>query len=373
MIVLDFCRRFVLLNAVYFLYYAAVSVAFVLLAMPPFIFEAASEPFVSGRAGFDSSTISVLIAKSLYSSDLQIIKSCETLEGNARALARLKTGDGFAVFKFAGSLEVVKNDGEYLLINKVKISDYIACVIISELDDGGDGLFAALAVLIRSLVHKEIIDRKSSERSARHPGSPFLLCARTHCASYRGALGETILKKAAAAVKITGDQILTYKGLPVYSFYSSACSGTTIRASSIYPGVTGDDYLGEFECPCKNGLKKWRNVYDMRQMSGIFGFNVSSIESIGPPWRIVLSGKRTCTFDEFISLIEKSSASRLKSPFFSSETDEKKGAIILNGIGMGHGAGLCLKGAALLSKRGYDYKKILNYYYKSCILKTVEL
>ncbi len=45
--------------------------------------------------------------------------------------------------------------------------------------------------------------------------------------------------------------------------------------------------------------------------------------------------------------------------------------IILNGAGWGHGVGLCQIGAAVMAKKGYNYKQILSHYYPGSRLAKI--
>ena len=42
---------------------------------------------------------------------------------------------------------------------------------------------------------------------------------------------------------------------------------------------------------------------------------------------------------------------------------QKYGSVTFRGTGFGHGVGLCQWGAKGLAVRGYDFEKILSYYY----------
>ena len=55
---------------------------------------------------------------------------------------------------------------------------------------------------------------------------------------------------------------------------------------------------------------------------------------------------------------------QLKSTFFS-VSKINKDSILLKGRGYGHGLGMCQEGAMRMSKSGYNYMDILNFYYKN--------
>jgi stage II sporulation protein D len=41
---------------------------------------------------------------------------------------------------------------------------------------------------------------------------------------------------------------------------------------------------------------------------------------------------------------------------------------VFEGFGWGHGVGLCQWGAYFMAKRGYNYKRILEYYYPQAVI-----
>ncbi|MGZ3900500.1 MAG: SpoIID/LytB domain-containing protein [Bacteroidia bacterium] len=55
---------------------------------------------------------------------------------------------------------------------------------------------------------------------------------------------------------------------------------------------------------------------------------------------------------------------QLKSTFFSI-SEINKDSIVFKGRGYGHGLGMCQEGAMRMSKLGYNYMEILNFYYKN--------
>ena len=55
---------------------------------------------------------------------------------------------------------------------------------------------------------------------------------------------------------------------------------------------------------------------------------------------------------------------QLKSTFFSI-SEINKDSVLFKGKGYGHGLGMCQEGAMRMSKVGYTYTEILNFYYKN--------
>ena len=59
----------------------------------------------------------------------------------------------------------------------------------------------------------------------------------------------------------------------------------------------------------------------------------------------------------------------LKSTSFDIKLDNEK--VTFNVNGFGHGVGLSQYGANGMAKEGYNYKQILTYYYKNCVIKKI--
>ncbi len=331
------------------------------------------------RSGFDKSVIGVLIDKKKYQSDIRLGGSGVSHDRGAAGKppffeAVFYNKNEKRTFLFCGEGEIVKSGGYYCLINYLKIEDYIACVLISEFERYDYEAWRALAVLVRTMVYKEIIDRKKMDILARHPGeSFFLLCARTHCASYRGVMSRPRYEKALKAVRSTVNSGLFFDDSPVDVFYSACCGGKIIEARDIYHKLPRRAYLEEKKCPCETKAYSWKNIYNVSALNSLLGFEIKSVKIMRRPYYIIINEKMLYTFDEFISRIEKSRLPRLKSPFFNAYFIKNGGFLVVEGAALGHCAGLCMAGALKMAGRGSGYKKILNYYYKSCNLKSVDL
>ncbi len=370
----------------FFQFLLIIAGAFIFSSSFPGIAPAFSEEITRGRLPeyfvrsglFDDSTIAVLIDRKKYASDIEIISSGGVQRFFGKdffcSKARLGGSRKSPVLMFPGFLAAVEDESGYSLINYLTVREYIASVLISELETQNPDVMRALAVLVRTLVFKEIDKRFSGGAGCRHPGEKaFLICARTHCASYRGLFSVKSYLKALSAVKDVSGMALFAGAAPVEVFYSACCGGSVTRASEIYHYVSGDGYFENKPCLCGAEAKKWRNIYPADELGRLFGFAVYSLQAQHSPYFIIVNKKFKYSFDSFISKIEKSRLSRLKSPFFEAAYDDGLRAFVLNGRGMGHSAGLCIRGSSIIQKQGGDYKKILNYYYKSCNLKSVDL
>ena len=281
----------------------------------PFVLSALANPaaavqpyFISAAAGgFDESTIAVLIDRKKYLSEIILSGAgiiCRTPAGEKinGSFVSFIDKEKKSSFTFAGEVKIMPcGGGGYELINFVRVKDYIACVLISELASGDYQTWSSLAALVRTMVYKEIIDRSCASSEARHPGAAdFLICARTHCASYRGILSKRLYLNALKAAEGTRDIILTHGGRPVYSLYSSACGGKIISAQTIYHALNGCRYFEDKTCPCPKGLPVWKNIYDRKKLSRLFGYSVRDIETTDSPYYILVNKKIRYTFDEFI-------------------------------------------------------------------------
>ena len=54
---------------------------------------------------------------------------------------------------------------------------------------------------------------------------------------------------------------------------------------------------------------------------------------------------------------------QLKSTYFSLQTVGD--TLVFSGRGFGHGIGMCQEGAMRMAKAGYNYKEVLDFYYKN--------
>ncbi len=133
---------------------------------------------------------------------------------------------------------------------------------------------------------------------------------------------------------------------------------------------------------------RWRVEYDQTELATLIhqksGYNFGSIINLEPLERgysgriarLKITGtKQTLIVGKELEIRKWLSPSHLYSSAFVVDYDELKegipGKIIITGAGWGHGTGLCQIGAAVMGEKGYNYKQILEHYFKGTCLKRL--
>ena len=326
------------------------------------IFQGAlsAKPFAGDIENIDSVEITVLIDEKAFSADFSIDKSASG--------ARIFNSKDITLLKAPGRLETVRAVDGTFLVNRLSVADYIAGVVFSEAAGGRPEFLSALAVLIRTMVYKEIRTRSAGLDGRHACDAPYLLCSRTHCASFRGSPPVFQYNSVRAAVERTRNETLKYRGSPVDVYFSASCGGFRHTPSELYGGSDEAYFfkIPERTCPCSIlNKRKWAAVFPAAGLKRIFGFQVFSLEKTEGS-AVIVNNKIRLSFDSFMKAIERSKFGRVKSPDFNIRHDEKTDSYILDGTGVGHGIGLCDDGAEVLAASGMSYREILRFYYNGC-------
>ena len=213
---------------------------------------------------------------------------------------------------------------------------------------------------------------------------------------YRGLDAETPTVRA--AVLATAGEVLVApsaddgRELIIPAYYSSSCGGHTEVAENVFGGEQIAPLCG-VQCKYCAGVARRSNYYwkpvtmTMRQISEklikryptlkklrrISDFKVSKLGYKGRAVRVRLIGKNgktdTVRGEDFRLTLDPTGR-KIKSAVF---TVEKKGNRVTfqNGMGFGHGVGLCQCGAQGMARKGKTYKDILSYYFPESKLVTI--
>ena len=237
----------------------------------------------------------------------------------------------------------------------------------------------------------------------------FDVCADDHCQRYQGlavAVGETVRQ----AIDRTWGQVLTYEGELCDARFSKCCGGMSERFSTCWedkdlpylaalpdtPDHRTDEVpfcdtqdaeilsmvLNDYDLETKD-FYRWRVEYGREELSALIarrsGHDIGLLRSLepletGPSGRIktlrIVGTKETMVIGKELMIRRVLSESHLKSSAFTVTFEGDR--VILDGRGWGHGAGLCQIGAAVMARRGCDFRQILSHYYPGAQLTRID-
>ena len=272
---------------------------------------------------------------------------------------------------YRGSIEVHNVLGNICVINIVSMNDYLKSVVPSEIPSTWPmETLKCQAVAARTYSYYHILNGTKTDI--------FDLDATTRSQVYTGVKAEK--PSTSKAVEDTEGIIITEKNQPIVAYFHSTCGGNTADDKFVWQGYdhqylksvtcsyckespyfSWDSYLDLYEIK-KAVLKKYRNI------DRITNIAFSKKEGRVIEVKIVHSnGTIRLTGNEFRLLFPPKT---VKSLYFTS--DKKGQGLQLHGHGWGHGVGMCQWGARGMAMKGFDYRSILDYYYKNTRLVRIK-
>jgi stage II sporulation protein D len=174
----------------------------------------------------------------------------------------------------------------------------------------------------------------------RHQGFDF--CDTTHCQFLR----EPPATKSAAfqAAVETSGLVLSYKSEVFAAMYSRSCGGRTHALSDLGIPVHDYPYFAVTCNYCQRHPEKWVTKID-----------AADATTLAP------------TESARLQLVRKLGWKAIPGNSYSSRTEN--GDVILEGVGVGHGIGLCQRGGADMAGQGASFQQILEHYYPNTEVK----
>ncbi len=271
------------------------------------------------------------------------------------------------------TVKIDKKKKALFLINNLNLDDYLYSVLVSESYQTWPlEMQKVQAVISRSYaIHCMTITRRN-EKNKR----PYDLKRSNFHQTYNGTHKYTHLRQA---INKTKNLILTHSDEVVLAMFDACCGG--IIPANI-KGVDFDKapYLARKQrCTfCKNyNLYHWRRTISPRILFEKLRSNptihkkfkkagylkniyVSQKDKAGIAHKI----KVVCSRKKFSitsTNLWKNLRNKIKSLNFTIHKTKK--SVIFEGNGFGHQIGLCQRGARELVRHGWNFKKILNFYY----------
>ena len=334
---------------------------------------------------------------------------------------------------FDGDLKIIVEDDKLTAVNIVGVEDYLMSVISSEMSATASKEFLkAHAVVSRSWILAQI-EMKGQHKAVSGDGFVkwydrddhlnFDVCADDHCQRYQGTTKATtsIVREV---INETWGEVLVSDGKICDARFSKCCGGAFEEFETCWQDEPhcylekGADTIPDtldMDLSVEENARKWIlskpesfcNTSDKQILSQVLN-NYDQETSDFYRWKVIYSvnelselikRKSGVDYGEIVDLvpIERGTSGRIsrlkiagtkciriigkeleirktlsESHLYSSAfIVEKCGdKFVLHGAGWGHGVGMCQIGAAVMGSQGYDYKSILNHYYKNIEIKN---
>ena len=272
---------------------------------------------------------------------------------------------------YAGALTLRAADGRLLLLAEVPLEEFVAGVVEAEAGVLSEpAALEAQAVAARSYAVAE---------RGRHEGGAF--CDLTHCQVFAGLAAPD--SRARRAAQGTRGLVLRRDGEAVPGFYHAECGGTLDEPGSLWGGARAP---ARPDAPARGGAycaagpaHRWTARLEAGRLEAMLrgqGWLRAGARLAGLAVRERSPGGRalalTVADEEGSEAVAGGAAflaaagrafgwGALKSAAF--EVRREGGAFVFTGRGLGHGAGLCQRGAEERARRGQNAREILAAYF----------
>jgi stage II sporulation protein D len=249
---------------------------------------------------------------------------------------------------------------------------YVAAALAGE--SGGfqsDEALKAMAVAARTYAVR---------MRGRHGAEGFDLCDTTHC--QRLDVGAVTPRLEKAAVETAGE-LLWYQGKPAFTPYTKDCGGTSEDAAVVWPDLA-EPYLRSHTDPfcMRLGASAWHWATEPRQIEQ--ALRQSQLRGPQVLARIAIATRTPSGRASTLTLSGPAESVRISASSFRFalgrelgwntvrsdryEVSASAGHLIFDGMGDGHGVGLCQRGAEQMGLDKQTYRQILAFYYPGTTL-----
>ncbi len=228
--------------------------------------------------------------------------------------------------RYSGKLEIRANAHELIVVVVMPMETAVASVVAAESPPHAPmEALKAQAVAARSFL---------VAGKGRHLNFDF--CDTTHCQFLRAPPGPATAAFQAAVA--TRGLVLAYKDEIFAAMYSASCGGRTHTLDELGVPVHGYPYFAVMCNYCRRHPEKW-----VRQLKAEDAAALAPTESAR------------------LNLARKLGWKSVPGNSYSSHTEN--GSVVLEGVGVGHGIGLCQRGGADMARHGASFEEILQHYY----------
>lgn len=275
--------------------------------------------------------------------------------------------------RFRGSVDVIRKDnGKLLIINNIGLDSYLYGVLYHEVSHRWPAeCLKAQAITARTFALQQVRQNKLQ---------PYDLRCDIYSQVYGGRTGEKW--STTHAVDSTRGRVLTFNGDIFPTYYHATCAGYTEDASNLW----NIDIAPLKGVPCNfcghSKHYRWTKEIPLTKVESKLK---DSGNRIGHILVVSILSKNKSGRAEKIEFRDDSggvvvlTAKDLRQIFGPNEIRSTKfdarikGAnLVLDGMGWGHGVGMCQWGAYGMSLRGKKCEQILGYYYPGAEIMTID-
>ena len=300
----------------------------------------------------------------------------------------LKRQDGAPVYH--GSMELIPDEQGILLVNELCLEEYLKGVVPSEMPSSYSlEALKAQAVCARTYAWKQIQEGRLTEYDADVDDS----------VSFQVYGNVRPQDSTTHAVEETKGQIICQNGEAIDAYYFSTSAGVT-STDEIWGAAKAASYLKSV--PCKFDEREpwsrwsveipWENIEKRAEAyqdkkDALTAITVNARNESGAVTDLTVSMKEDsfelkneyeirqffspegCTITEKDGT-ETEGGKLLPSAYF--ELEMKKGeSVKITGGGYGHGVGMSQTAANVMAEEGYDYRIILDYFFKNITIENL--
>ncbi len=290
--------------------------------------------------------------------------------------------------KFNGLLHVVssKSSDSCDIVHETDMDTYIASLLAKEMNSTWPvEALKAQAVAARSYALNKM-ETGQVRKEAGFETYYDLESSEKH--QVAGSFFDVNRNTRDASLRTSGEVLVNSKGKISPVFFHAKCGGQTLRPAHVWQNKV-DSYTS-VKCPhCHNhGEKGYKNNLTLSKMKKFLkwavrkGYLPRSINTnMSKPFRLVRDKKFNRNINFYLGSQNYSFKKTLMRRYFGRfivpsnnfainlVKGKKSAYFTLSGEGLGHGVGMCQLGALDLAQKGWDYKRILSYYFPNHTLK----
>lgn len=269
---------------------------------------------------------------------------------------------------FRGGVLLRVEDRQIQAINVVDMEEYLRGVVAAEMPASWPAsALAAQSIIARTYAAARI-----------NPKLPFDTCSTQRCQVYNGVVAERA--QTDKAIRKTKNQVVSYRGKPAATYFSSDSGGYTASSSEVWgmnlaylkaqPDPFSQSALGpqntwEIEVPL-NKIEQEARRFGVK--GNIQAIRISKTSQSGRPQEIVVNteqGAYRINGSDAGGFIRALGANSTR------VTISGLDPMTITGNGQGHGVGFSQYGALGMARFSYDYLHMLGFYYPGTVLSAL--